>query len=77
MSRYAFFSSHKVGFSLNMLNGEYTVSLIHSLVLQKQHSRFGDASADLARASKDYIFLKYGLEGYFDAVRWPSPLRVI
>ena len=32
---------------------------------KKQHSRFGDSSADLARAQKDYMLLKYKLEGYF------------
>ena len=32
---------------------------------KKQHSRFGDSSADLARAQKDYMLLKYNLEGYF------------
>merc|ERR1719197_1928845 len=34
---------------------------------KKQHSRFGDASADLARALKDILLLKFSLEGYFDA----------
>ena len=32
---------------------------------KKQHSRFGDSSADLARAQKDYMLVKYKLEGYF------------
>ena len=32
---------------------------------KKQHSRFGDSSADLARAQKDYMLVKYHLEGYF------------
>ena len=32
---------------------------------KKQHSRFGDSSADLARAQKDYMLVKYNLEGYF------------
>ena len=32
---------------------------------KKQHSRFGDSSADLARAQKDYMLVKYDLEGYF------------
>ena len=32
---------------------------------KKQHSRFGDSSADLARAQKDYMLVKYQLEGYF------------
>ena len=32
---------------------------------KKQHTRFGDSSADLARAQKDYMLVKYHLEGYF------------
>ena len=35
---------------------------------KKQHSRFGDSSADLARAQKDYMLVKYKLEGYFVSV---------
>ena len=44
-----------------LLVGSYAYFASH----KKQHSRFGDSSADLARAQKDYMLLKYKLEGYF------------
>ena len=58
--RYAYFASHKV-------IREPKGSCVNCIYSQKSHTRFGNSSADLARASKDVIKLKYGLDGYFGA----------